>query len=784
MKLLYPHFLLKIQKHKNSIQILDLIFLSSFFLIFNACTSTKPTKKPEPIIATIGNEPLYLSEFKYAYEKSMGTDYSSEKVENYLDLYINFKLKIIEAQELGLDEEANFQKELDSYKEQLSKPYLTDKEEVDKLVKEAYERLKEEVNVSHILIKISTDAEPEDTLLAYNQIRQIRQEAIEGKSFENLAMNYSEDMQSKNFGGNIGYFTALQMVYNFEDMAYNTEVGNISNLLRTRFGYHIIRVIDKRSTSGKVATAHIMVHLPKGATKQDSIQAKRKIDEIYQKIQKGEDWDKLCSQFSDDINSRDKGGVLPAFGIGTVIPAFEAAAFALEKPDDISEPVLSSYGWHIIKLIEKQEILAFEELKPYLVQKVSQDSRYEITRQSMITKLQLSNNFVENQKNIEQALSQANADLLKGDWDFSPNFSALGAELFSFENKTLGIKKSYSIQEFFEYVYQRQVPRTDLKTPSHYMKVLYDKFVEKSTFDFERNLLEEKYPEYKLLVNEYKEGMLLFQIMNDKVWNKALVDTVGAKKFYEKNVENYKWDSRAELAIFDCSDNFILQSVKDNLEVGVFPVEDISFEKIYFSQNDIALNNNADLGRLSKLLKENPDLVLEIVGHADPAENTTLADSRAKKVRNYLQNKGIDISRMIIKNFGNTKPISKTDRKQNRRVEFSFYSKNLSVLETNINQDNALNLKIKEGIYEQKSLSILSEIAWKEGEYLVEKDGRVFLIQVKKVMSADYKTFQETKGKVITDYQSFLEKEWLEELRQKYPIEVNQKTLELLLTQE
>ncbi|MBY0426894.1 MAG: peptidylprolyl isomerase, partial [Cytophagales bacterium] len=284
--------------------------------------STKNQKSgSEPVLMTVKGKPVLVNEFTYVYNKNnnnsqdKGTDKS---VREYLDLYTNFRLKVLSAEELGLDTAQSFKTELEGYRKQLAQPYLTEKSVTEKLIKEAYDRSKEEINASHILISVSPDADPKDSLAAFKKISDLRARITKGEDFAKLAKEFSQDPSAKFNGGSLGYFTALQMVYPFENAAYNTPKGEISQPVRTRFGYHLVKVIDRRPSQGEVKVAHIMLRATAGLSAEDSLGIKNKIDELYNKLKAGGDWNTLCSQFSDDQGSKGNGGELPLFGVGAI----------------------------------------------------------------------------------------------------------------------------------------------------------------------------------------------------------------------------------------------------------------------------------------------------------------------------------------------------------------------------------------------------------------------------------------------------------------------------------
>ncbi|MDB5262459.1 MAG: peptidylprolyl isomerase, partial [Adhaeribacter sp.] len=334
-------------------------YFATVALLLAGCKGSQPQASKDPVLETIGGKPVYTAEFEYVYHKNNGNAENANtraSIQEYLDLYTNFKLKVMDAESRGLDTTTAFRQELEGYKQQLAQPYLTEKSVTEKLIREAYDRMQKEVNASHILINVAPDAEPKDTLAAYNKVLELRKRLVAGEDFAQLAHAFSEDPSAKENYGKLGYFTALQMVYPFEDAAYKTLPGQLSQPIRTRFGYHIIKVNDVRSAQGEIKVSHIMVRATPGLPKADSVAAKKKIDEIYTRVARKQNWDQLVAQFSEDVSSAENGGELPWFGTGRMIGNFEEAAFKLAKPGDITRPVQTPYGWHIIKLIERRSL--------------------------------------------------------------------------------------------------------------------------------------------------------------------------------------------------------------------------------------------------------------------------------------------------------------------------------------------------------------------------------------------------------------------------------------------
>ncbi|WP_205501795.1 peptidylprolyl isomerase [Rufibacter psychrotolerans] len=746
-------------------------------LLLFQCTS--PKKSAEPALLTIGPERVPVSEFAYVYEKNNGSAdsaYTSANVNEYLNLYTNFKLKVAEAKSRGLDTTQAFKSELNGYKEQLAQPYLTEKSVTDQLVREAYERLKKEVNATHLLITVDPEADPKDTLAAYQKITDLRQQALSGTSFEALAQRFSEDPSARENGGNLGYFTALQMVYPFENAAYNTPVGQISEPVRTRFGYHIIKVNDVRPAQGEIKVAHIMVRAQQGLPKADSVAAKKKIDEIYSRVQRKEDWNKLASQFSEDAASAENGGELPWFGTGRMIPSFEEAAFTLAKPGAISAPIQTPYGWHIIKLLERKELPTYEEMETSLRNRIAKDSRSELNKAAFLRRIKTENKFQENQNIKEATLRLADSTLLAGKWKFNVPAEPKNlpsATLFSINGQP------FTVGAFATYIEANQRPRQNASA-THAMNLLYDKFVETSLLNYEREHLAEKHQDYRMLVNEYHDGILLFQLMEEKVWAKAVEDTVGLKAFFEANQDKYMWGERAQATILSAATPAILEQAQAQMAQGRFLSQRHKQPDITFTAGTDNLSKaaTAQLDQLAATLQADTALVLELTGYADTREaanrkNANLATRRATAVKNYLQQKGVDQEAIQL--------IPAAGRSTSRRVALKVYTSDLQALAEQLNQSNPLALQVTSRKFQRGENKVLDGVTWKPGTYTLTQDGRSIWIRIDQVEAPAPKKLSETRGLVISDYQNHLEQEWIKELRQKYPVSVNQPEVQKLI---
>ncbi|MCF6279364.1 MAG: peptidylprolyl isomerase, partial [Flavobacteriaceae bacterium] len=326
----------------------------SFFNVYS--------QNSDSVLFTIDDEPVLTSEFLRVYSKNLDivTDKNQKDIKNYLELFINYKLKIKQAYDLKFDTIQSYKSELASYKKQLMEPYLRDDTVLNDLVKEAYDRSLIEINASHILMKTNFKS-PQDTLAAYNKILEARDRIIDGEEFATVAKEYSQDPSAQKNDGNLGYFSAFSMVYPFENAAYATEIGEISQPFKTKFGYHIIQVHSKRNTRGEVEAAHIMI-------RGDSDESETKINKIYSKLVNGDDFGVLAKTLSEDTYTAKKNGSLGRFGSGRMVKEFEDNAFSLVNTGDYSQPFKTKFGWHIIKLVNKFPVESFDKVKKELTE--------------------------------------------------------------------------------------------------------------------------------------------------------------------------------------------------------------------------------------------------------------------------------------------------------------------------------------------------------------------------------------------------------------------------------
>jgi peptidyl-prolyl cis-trans isomerase SurA len=669
----------------------------------------------EPVVMTINDKPISKSEFEAVYRKNNGKEVnnSTKSVGEYVDLFSLFKSKVFEAESMGLDTLTSFRNELGGYRRQLAAPYLTDKNTNENLLTEAYERLKTEVRASHILVRIDETALPKDTLEGWTRIHIIRNavlgklptaaeisnydkllknqsevaKGLKGKdstiykaklnSVKNLADYYknaadkfmdiapktSDDPSVVDNRGDLNYFSSLDMVYPFETAAYTTKVGDVSPVVRTRFGYHILKIYDKRESRGEIFVSHIMAKFGKDATEQDKANAKTKIDELYGKLKAGQVFEDLARQFSDDKQTGDRGGQLQPFKSGKLPKPFEDAAFALKANGDYSNPVLTQYGWHIIKRNDLKGVPPFNEIKNELKTRVTRDGRSQMGRVALMERVKKENNFKENLKNRDELGNVLDTTYLKATWSASRATKLGNKEIFNLGGK------SYTQNDFAKFLETQMTFRspTDEK---EIMKGIYKTWVEESIVNFEDAQLEKKYVDFRNLLREYRDGILLFDLTDQKVWSKAVKDTSGLKDFYEKNKNNYLWAERAEVSTFKCLNEKVAKDVRKQIKDGKTQKE------------------------ITESVNKSSQLNLSI-------ESVT-----------YLKG-------------------------ENKNVDNNWKA---GVVANNINDD---------------------------------KEKKIFVIVVDKILPKSPKSLAECRGLVTADYQNYLEKEWLDYLKKKYIVKVN-----------
>lgn len=480
------------------------------------------SQKRDKTLVSIDGEKTSVAEFKRMYEKNLGAidNEEAKSISSNLTLFINYKLKVKEAYRIQLDTLSSYKKEIAQYKDQLSAPYLQDTTFINTLVEDAYFRTKNEVKAKHILILLSKEATPKDTLIAYNKILKLRERILEGENFEAIAAEFSEDRSAQNDpqtgrkgnGGNLGYFSAFRMVYPFEVAAYATKVGEISMPFKTKFGYHIMQVDDIKESKGAIEAAHILI-------KGTDAASENRIKDIYTKLMNNEDFEALAKEFSEDTGSKNDGGKLGKFEAGRMVKPFSDAAFSLAEVNDFSNPFKTRFGWHIVKLIKKHPIRSFDEMKKELKDKVKKSARMQLSKKAIVTKLEKKYTIVEFE-DAKKILNRQDLRTLPKD--------SLQQTIFSINSKNI-------LQEtFIQYIKNRR------NLP---IFQLFKTFKEAQILAYYKENLIHTEPEYAHILKEYEDGLLLFELMQEKIWTASSKDTLGLKKYFKTNAANYKTDA-------------------------------------------------------------------------------------------------------------------------------------------------------------------------------------------------------------------------------------------------
>ena len=635
-------------------------FFGLLFLI--SCASSAQTNLKE-VLFTINDKPYYTDEFTRIYKKNLDLvkDDTQKDLNQYLELFIGYKLKVNKAYKLGLQNNAPYQNELKSYRTQLAKNYFNDTKITQELVEEGYNRVKKEIRASHILILVDENAATEDTLKAYKKIEDIRKKALAGEDFDNLAVQFSEDPSAKENKGDLGYFSAFRMVYPFENAAYNTPKGEVSKIIRTRFGYHIVKINDIRDNRGEITVAHIMILSPK--PEDIDKDSKNIINDIYKKIQQGEKFEDLAKQFSEDKSSSSKGGILNRFGSGQLSSdEFESVAFALKNVGDVSTPFQSQFGWHIIKLVEKHPVKTLDEMKSELETKVGKDDRSKKITASLNEKLRKKYTFKRDKKQFAALSKLVTNDFYESKWVQPDNAKNYTAPLLTINSKKIeGIR-------FLDFVEKQQKAGLKTKPLTKLTEELYTKFLDDQLTTYYDENLENDFPEFANVMEEYRDGLLLFDLMEKEIWDRAKTDSTGLKSFYEAHKTEHMWKKRVELTV--------ASSTKEEM---------------------------------------------------------------IKKAQAYLK-KGME-------------PQAIKDK---------------------LNVNNVVNVMTNSGVFEAGSDALPKTLKYDVGVSNVFKEGEYYFVtNVAKIMPEGVKTMEECKGKIVNDYQQYLEQNWVDNLKKEFTVKVN-----------
>ncbi|WP_200974607.1 peptidylprolyl isomerase [Echinicola sp. 20G] len=633
--------------------------------------STSPSDEPQYLL-TVGNENVPADEFLHMLSKNRDFNQSGEKLspeefEENLSLFIDYKLKVKEAEALGMHESEDFIREFGTFKEDLKKPYLLENSLQEGELRKAYSRMQEVVHAQHILLRFPPNASKDDSIAVLRMAINLKEKAEGGANFGELALEYSQDPSVSTNQGDLGYFTSLQMVYAFEDAVYQLQEGQVSDPVLTSFGYHIIKLIDRKPNPGQVRVSHILVRTdPADPVSED--RARRKITDIYTELQKDDvSWDEVCKAYSEDNATKNSSGNLPWFGVGAFIKEFENAAFSLREEGEISAPVKSPYGYHIIRLEEMKPIASYEEMEESLKSKILRDSRSDLIQSQVVAIQKSKYNFKENTAIINASISsmkQSSGGISNAHQILSGE-NLMDSTLFSIDAKPKKVSDLVSFIETDEVVIK--------PSQRNQFKAWLDKFIETSLAETEEMDLLANNEDYRLLIKEYRDGILLFNLMNEMVWQKALKDSAGLQEYFTTHQDQYQWKDRVQALI-----------VKINKTSVKSPVQEFLTDKSFNSQ-----------------LKS--------------------------ELTNYLE-------------------------KEHSPLEFS----------------------IDQGTYEYTDHPVLKNAALQKKLQQVTIDNKTYIVLLGKQFPAGPKAFNETKGKVIQDYQESLDQNLISLLKENYIIQINE----------
>lgn len=646
--------------------LITLVFIFSFL-------ATSWAQEKDPVLFTVDGNPVQVSEFLYIYQKNNGkkADFSEKSLNEYLDLYTKFKLKVNKARQMKLDTIPELISELAGYRKQLSKSYLVDKEVSQKLVKEVFERRKKDLNVSHILIVSNNEADLQREAEAKARIYLVYDKLEKGGKFGTLAKQYSEDKSTARSGGNLGYVTAMlpDGFYPFENAIYSLEPGQYSKPFKTDYGWHIVKLNGERPARGTIEAAHIMI---KRKTGQNPAIAKKTMDSLYASVMAGANFEDMAGKYSMDKTTSIKGGYIGVFGINKFEKIFEDKVFALEKDGDITQPFESTAGWHIVKRISKPDINDFERARRSIANEVAKDSRFGIAKEKLVENIKMDAGFTDDSSALNFFVNKLDPGFYSLYWNIP---DSMDRQLFTLGNQ------NFSLEDFAVFCKKNQRERirygknTSLKLVTQKM---YERFIEESCMQYEEEKLEDKYPDFKSLMREYDEGILLFEATKREVWDKASQDTAGLQKFYESHKQNYLWRPRADLY------NYTVHS------------------------NDQKLAN---------------------------------------KIYKFTERRSHD---KVIDKFNSDNQIITFSR---HKVENG--SKELNLLEWKEGALSSLHFDKEKNTYQFKKISAL--------------------------LPKTPKTLDEARGYVIADYQEYLEKNWVDQLKSEFSVEVNQEVFNNLI---
>jgi peptidyl-prolyl cis-trans isomerase SurA len=598
----------------------------------------------DPVLFTVNGKEVRVSEFTYIYDKTNGdkADYSEKSLQEYLDLYIDFKLQVAKGEDMGLDKNPKVLQEQNQYKRQLSSTYLTDREITEKLVKEAYENSKEDRKISHILVMVKENAPEDQVRAAMERIQKVKSQ-VTAENFGDLAKQYSDDGYSKKDGGNLGYFTIMQLPYELEKAMYNTKKGEVSGIVRTKYGFHILKVDEVRPAFGQVQLAQILIRPNKVGGEE---KAKAIIDSLHKELTGGAKFSELTKKHSMDNASKSRAGIIGWVGINKFPADFEKEIFALKKDGELSKPIKTSAGWHILQRVKAMKDPSYQQVKGELTTQIKRDERFQIVQDSLVARIKREGGYKKDEKLAQDILAALEADktFLQGRWNPSKDLLSNEKVLFSIGNINATVKEFVLLAQRSPNERFSMQPRTAQAA----MERILAKLESQKALIYEETQLDKKYPEFKALMREYEEGILLFEVKKELVWDKASNDDEGLKAYYEEHKNDYQWKERAKVTFYTLrtTDKKLVKKIKKkskkktaeevkelfNQDNAVVQTTQATYEKGKNSEVD-ALKWKAKT--ISKGYEKDGSFYFTKIEEVLSAENKTLDEARGYVVADY-----------------------------------------------------------------------------------------------------------------------------------------------------
>ncbi len=600
--------------------------------------TTVPIEANDPnVVAVYGGDVLTLDEFETRYTRAVGSrqaaaEDSLSEYQDFLERYVNFRLKVEAATEAGIRDSREVQEEIQTYRGNLARPYLLEEEVIEPIVQQIYDRQQELIDVSHILLRVNPAASPEDTLAVYRRLEAVRDSALQGVEFGELAMRHSEDPSARGredgvgYRGRLGYFTAGRMVEPFETFAYETPEGDISPIFRTRFGYHILYVHDRREAVPDVRLAHIL--LRPETTAEDSVATQSAIQELKDRIAAGESFEDLAKEHSADTQSGVRGGDIGFISFDAPIhPSFKDPAFALEEPGDVSDVIETPYGYHIIQLKERREHKSFDDSYEELKELASRLPRMQAAEEELARDILAQHNASVDTSFVEEVFKNVPADSVFARLERK----TLLDHTLVHPAVTIG-DSTYTLEDVANYMATAQLDRS--ADSERGLWTILDGFLLQAAIDYEASRLEKRDAEFARIMDEFRDGLILFKFMEDSVWTAAEQDTLALEAYYESHQSEYWWPERTRVISLHSKSDSLLNVLGERLDGGA------SLQALFASFEADTLNTvRVDTMMVSAATESVYDRALEL----DEGEHTEPVSYRNGYI--LLVNDGVEGSR-------------------------------------------------------------------------------------------------------------------------------------------